>query len=377
MDAEEIIAFRHELHRNPELSGRERETGKRIREAVGKSKPDHVIDNIGGNGIAFIFDSGEPGPVVLFRCELDALPIKEVNTFEYHSLHPGVSHKCGHDGHMAILTQLSARIARERPQHGKAVLLFQPAEETGTGAEQVVNDPKFQEIAPDYAFALHNLPGFRKHDIIVRENTFASASKGMIIRLQGKTAHAGEPENGINPSLASADIIKKFNELSGSTDFKDFTLITLIHVKIGERAFGTSAGYGEVMATLRSYRNDDMKELTKKAEAIVHSVAREEQLEYEIEYTEAFLATENNQDCNQIIEQAASENHFYIDKQDHTFRWSEDFSHFTTRYKGCLFGLGSGLNQPQLHNPDYDFPDDIIETGSLMFFTIYKKLLIS
>ena len=376
MDEQNIIALRRELHRNPELSGREKETGERIKNFVKQSHPDKVLEDLGGHGLAFVFDSGNPGPVVLFRADLDALPIKEINSFEYHSEHPGVSHKCGHDGHMAILSLLSRKIHALRPKTGKAVLMFQPAEETGEGAEKVIKDPAFQEITPDYAFALHNLPGFRKHDIIIRDETFASASKGIIIKLHGKTSHAGEPENGINPSMAVAEIIKKFHTLPAEKDFKDLTLITMVNVKVGEKAFGTSAGYGEVMATLRSYRNDDMEKLTSKAEEFIKATASKENLEVEIEYTEEFLATENDSQCNQLIEKAAQDNNLYIDKKDATFRWSEDFSHFTHRFKGALFGLGSGIDQPQLHNPDYDFPDEIIETGASIFFSIYKKLLI-
>jgi len=376
LDEQNIIALRRELHRNPELSGREKETGERIKNFVKQSHPDKVLEDLGGHGLAFVFDSGNPGPVVLFRADLDALPIKEINSFEYHSEHPGVSHKCGHDGHMAILSLLSRKIHALRPKTGKAVLMFQPAEETGEGAEKVIKDPAFQEITPDYAFALHNLPGFRKHDIIIRDETFASASKGIIIKLHGKTSHAGEPENGINPSMAVAEIIKKFHALPAEKDFKDLTLITMVNVKVGEKAFGTSAGYGEVMATLRSYRNDDMEKLTSKAEEFIKATASKENLEVEIEYTEEFLATENDSQCNQLIEKAAQDNNLYIDKKDATFRWSEDFSHFTHRFKGALFGLGSGIDQPQLHNPDYDFPDEIIETGASIFFSIYKKLLI-
>lgn len=376
MDEQNIIALRRELHRNPELSGREKETGERIKNFVKQSHPDKVLENLGGHGLAFVFDSGNAGPAVLFRADLDALPIKEVNSFEYRSEHPGVSHKCGHDGHMAILSLLSRKIHALRPKTGKAVLMFQPAEETGEGAEKVIQDPNFQEITPDYAFALHNLPGFRKHDIIIRDETFASASKGIIIKLYGKTSHAGEPENGINPSMAVSEIIKKFHTLPTEKDFKDFTLITMVNVKVGEKAFGTSAGYGEVMATLRSYRNDDMEKLTSKAEEFIKATASKENLEVVIEYTEEFLATENDSQCNQLIEKAAQDNNLYIDKKDATFRWSEDFSHFTHRFKGALFGLGSGIDQPQLHNPDYDFPDEIIETGASIFFSIYKKLLI-
>lgn len=371
-----IVDFRKELHQYPELSGHEKETAGRIVRFVEKSQPDEVLRGLGGHGLAFVFNSGKPGPVVLFRTDMDALPIEEVNTFKYKSVADGVGHKCGHDGHMAIMSLLSRKIAAQRPRQGKAVLLFQPAEETGEGAAKVINDPQFEKIQPDMAFALHNLPGYGLHEIVVRENNFASASKGMIIKLKGVTSHAGEPENGINPARATSAIISDFLALPQDEQFKDFVLITMIHVKIGERAFGTSAGYGEVMATLRSYRNDDMDVLTARAEAIVKEAAEQDGLEYTIEYTEEFPATVNDRQCNSMVIAAAEKEGLTIRKPEQPFRWSEDFGQFTSRYPSVLFGLGSGTEQPQLHNPDYDFPDEIIDTGAEIFFNIYRKILV-
>ena len=325
--------------------------------------------------MAFIFDSGKPGPTVLFRTDIDALPIEEINTFGHKSQKEGVSHKCGHDGHMAIMSLLSRKIAARRPDKGKAVLLYQPAEETGEGAERVILDEQFNQIKPDMAFALHNLPGFNHHDIVMRRQTFASASKGMIIKLKGVTSHAGEPENGKNPARAIAEIIQGFLDLPKNKVFKDLTLVTLIHTKLGERAFGTSAGYGEVMATLRSFRNDDMDILTEKAEEIARSAASKDDIECEISYTEEFPATINNEECNKLIHESASGLGLNVVTTEQPFRWSEDFGQFTSRFQGALFGLGSGMDQPQLHNPDYDFPDKIIDTGANVFFEIYKRLL--
>jgi len=373
--SEELIAFRKELHSFPELSGEEKNTSKRLLSFVGKSHPDVTLKNLGGHGLAFIFDSGKPGPTVLFRTDIDALPIEEINTFGHKSQKEGVSHKCGHDGHMAIMSLLSRKIAARRPDKGKAVLLYQPAEETGEGAERVILDEQFNQIKPDMAFALHNLPGFNHHDIVMRRQTFASASKGMIIKLKGVTSHAGEPENGKNPARAIAEIIQGFLDLPKNKVFKDLTLVTLIHTKLGERAFGTSAGYGEVMATLRSFRNDDMDILTEKAEEIARSAASKDDIECEISYTEEFPATINNEECNKLIHESASGLGLNVVTTEQPFRWSEDFGQFTSRFQGALFGLGSGMDQPQLHNPDYDFPDKIIDTGANVFFEIYKRLL--
>src|SRR5690606_3950338 len=117
------------------------------------------------NGMLIIYDSGEPGPVTVFRCELDALPIQEINTFSHRSATEGVSHKCGHDGHMAIVTGLGKLLETNPPQKGKVILLYQPAEETGAGAAAVLNDERFLSLKPDFMYALHNLPQLEKHTV--------------------------------------------------------------------------------------------------------------------------------------------------------------------------------------------------------------------
>ena len=240
----------------------------------------------------------------------------------------------------------------------------------------MVTDEKFKEIKVDYTFALHNLPGFPKGNILLRKETFAAASKGMIIKLTGKTSHAGEPENGNSPAIAMADIIKQLDDLPNKKDvFNDFRLLTVIHARLGEVAFGTTPGYAEVMATLRTYTDEDMQILTSYAERIAKENAEKSKLKYEILYTEEFPATVNNESMVNLIEKAANSvgvNSQYLEKP---FRWSEDFAHFTQRFKGALFGLGSGVDHPQLHNPDYDFPDEIIENGVEIFYEIYLQIL--
>lgn len=373
VEINKLIELRKELHKYPELSGKESNTAKIITRFIKAYNPDEIIDNIGGYGLTFIFKGKESGSTVLFRCELDALPIIETNTFSHKSNNQGVSHKCGHDGHMAIIAGIGNYIHKNPIQFGKVVLLFQPAEETGQGAEAVVNDEKYKKIGVDYVFALHNLPKYKFGNVLVKHNNFASASKGMIINLKGKTSHAGNPENGINPDVAISKIISGFHAIKKSIDFNDFVLITTIHIKLGEIAFGTSAGEAAIMFTLRAYRNDDMKLLTQKCEHLVKTVCLEEKLTNEIAYTEEFPAVFNDENCVRKIENAARNAKQNIEYIENAFRWSEDFAHFTLKHPGALFGLGSGENQPQLHNPDYDFPDDLIEIGRKVFIEIMKQ----
>ena len=371
-----LIKFRKRIHKYPEIAGNEKNTAKMVVAFAKKFKPDKIIQKIGGYGIAVIFEGKNKGPVVLIRCELDALPITETNKFNFRSTKKNVSHKCGHDGHMTIVSGLIPLLSKNKISKGKVILLYQPSEETGEGAKRILEDKKFQSIKPDFVFALHNLPGFEKNNILIRKNVFASASKGMIIKLKGKTSHAAEPEKGINPSLAVAEIIQSLSFLSKKLNkVKDFILITPIHAKIGEPAFGTSAGYAEIMFTLRSFKNEDMNILTKEAVKTVDTISKKYKLKKEINFTEIFPVTVNDEKCTGLIKDSAKENKLKVRSLKKPFKWSEDFGHFTGQFRGAIFGLGAGINQPALHNPDYDFSDEIIETGINIFYTIIKKII--
>jgi amidohydrolase len=372
---ETFIQLRKELHQNPELSGKEFETAKRITAFLKKQSPDEIITKVATTGIIAIYNGTKPGKTILFRSELDALPIEEINTFEHRSLINGVSHKCGHDGHMAILCGLAMELYRNRPKTGRVILLFQPAEEDGKGAKKVFYDSKFAALKPDFVFALHNLPGFSKNQIVVKNGTFTCAVNSIIIQLKGKTAHAGEPEKGINPALAIAAITNQFNTCIQADISKDnYCLITPIYIKMGKKAYGVSAGAGEIHFTVRSNSNWQMKLIKNILETQAQSVANENQLECNITWTQSFEANENDATAVNYIRKAAKINHFELFEKEHPFSWGEDFGLFTQHYSGAIFGLGSGKNTAALHNPDYDFPDEIIDTGISIFYQISKQI---
>jgi len=372
---DDLIKLRRTLHKSPEISGKEHETSLRIKQFLSAFEPDELLEYIGGHGIAACFYGQDPGPSVLFRCELDALPIQEVNKLPYASKNKGVGHLCGHDGHMTILAGLAAFISQNRPTKGKVIMLFQPAEETGQGAYLVTQDKRFEsKLKTDYAFALHNIPGVQLGKIVWKPDTFASASRGFIAQLHGKTSHAGEPENGKSPALAMANIIQTIEGLPKNETFNKFTLTTVIHAVLGERAFGTTPGEGVVMATLRSWLDEDMQKLTAKAEENVKENCQKYNLSHEIEYVEDFPAAVTHPEALKIFQKVLDTRNFEHEELKEPYRWSEDFAHFGKHAKAVLFGLGSGKLQPQLHNPDYDFPDQLIEKGVEIFASLYLEL---
>jgi len=205
--------LRKELHQFPEYSGREKKTADRILKYCAAFPPDLVIEKLGGHGLALIYKGEMEGKTILLRAELDALPLDEVIDIPHRSRNKDLAHKCGHDGHMAILCGVAAMLHEHRPKTGRVVLLFEPAEETGKGALAVFKDPKFQGILPDYVFALHNLPGFPAGSVIVRNDTFAFASLGLFTRIKGESSHAAFPEHGISPLPALIELQSALPEL--------------------------------------------------------------------------------------------------------------------------------------------------------------------
>lgn len=372
---DELTELRHELHSIAELSGEEGQTAEKIRRYLETANPDEIIDQIGGNGIVARYKGREEGPAVLIRCELDALPIPDGNDLEYRSQHPEAGHKCGHDGHMAIVCGVARALKDRQVQKGEVLLLFQPAEETGEGAAGVIKDKRFAALNPDYVFALHNLPGFRQNQIIIKEGAFAAASVGLIVRLRGATSHAAHPEQGRSPALATAQLIESLSALPQfHTPLELAAKVTVVHARLGEQAFGTSPGYAEVMATLRTYSDEALDVLKQKAEATAVRLAHTYDLEPETEWVEAFPATHNDEEAVSLLRQVAEEQEREILEKAEPFGWSEDFGHFTRKYKGALFGLGAGRQQPALHAPDYDFPDRLIPAGVSMFMGIIERL---
>jgi amidohydrolase len=370
-----LLEIRREIHRNPELSEKEFETADRIKRFL-KKHSNAEVKTVAKTGVLAVFDSGADGPSLMLRADTDALPISEINEFEHKSNMAGVSHKCGHDGHTAIMLGVAMLLTKKPIKNGQVVLLFQPSEENGMGAQAVLDDAEFKKLKFDFVFALHNIPGFEKNQIIIKERIFNANVKSMVIKLEGKTAHAAEPEKGYNPAIAISEILKFSKQLTfNKPDEPDFFLITPVHVKMGELAYGISAGSGEVHLTIRSWDLNLFKAKCQELESFIENICAFEKLSFRISWTQVFYANQNDDEAISYIRKAADANGFETHNMGHSFKWGEDFGLFTQRTKGAMFGLGTGKETPALHNPDYDFPDDITETGIKQFYQIIQEIL--
>ena len=366
-DIAELTAWRRDLHRQPELSGEEVQTAATVAAMLRATAPDRIVTGLGGHGVAALYDSGVPGPRVLFRSELDGLPIEDLGEVPHRFMVPGQGHLCGHDGHSAILAGMARMLGRRGPDRGSVVLMFQPAEENGSGAARLVGDPAFAQFRPDYAFAIHNLPGIPLGEVGIVDGPTTCASRGMILRLNGRTAHASMPETGLSPAQAVATLLPELAALGtqdAATADPDFALVTVTHARLGAPAFGVAPGDAEVHATLRALTDARMARLVADAESLAHEVTSREGLRLEISYDDIFVACRNDPDATGIVRRALGALGVKHGPYMLPLRGSEDFGGFGADAKLALFFLGSGLDRPAPHNPDYDFPDDLIGIGT-------------
>lgn len=368
----DLVAIRHHLHQNPELSKEETNTQQYIYDLLGKLKLD-LLEKVANTGILVQIKGKAEGKNILFRGDMDALPIEETNDMPYRSKNKGVSHKCGHDGHTTIMYGLAKHFSEHPPEKGNVNIIFQPAEEIGWGANAVEESKCLDDLDIDMVFALHNIPGLPLQQITCKEKSFTPSVTTLIAYFKGYTAHAAEPWNGRNPAMAISKYIQKALGYNEEKSANEFVTITPAYMKLGEIAYGTSAGEGSVHLTIRANSNEKLDSVINNIKSDAEAIAKEEELDVDFEFEESFESNQNAQEAVAIIRNAAEEVGLNYKEKDAPFRWGEDFGLFTNRYKGAMFGMGSGETCKPLHHPAYDFPDDIIDNAIKMFATIHEK----
>lgn len=243
-----IVELRHELHTHPELSGREGWTKRRLMDFIKDNTTLAVVD-CGSWFYAAHYVMGTEA--IAFRADMDALPIPETGTgLPWASRCPGVSHKCGHDGHSAALCGLGLEL-ESVPRPRSVYLIFQHAEETGQGGQICTALLRERSISEVYAF--HNRSGYPEGSVVVRSGLCQCASKGLTVRMTGRRSHASEPEKGINPSFALTALVSHVESLL-KEPHQGLVLCTVVNISVGQKDFGISAGEGEVSMTLRLWK---------------------------------------------------------------------------------------------------------------------------
>jgi amidohydrolase len=369
----ELEIVRQYLHQHPEVSQLETNTQNYLLGLLERLSIDS-IEQVASTGLLLHYKGKNAGKNILFRGDIDALPIQETITESYKSIVKGVSHKCGHDGHTTILYGLAKYYAENRPERGDVFLLFQPAEENGWGARAVVESGLLKNKQISMVFALHNLPGYKKHLVVCREGSFTSSVVSLAVHFKGYTAHAAEPWHGRNPARAmSRYTIAALQYNMERKDVHKYVTVTPVYTMLGSKSYGISAGEGTVHLTIRADVPQRLASALEKIKSEAITIAVEEELELDFEYIEPFDANVNNAGAVEMVMNAASILNLEYEERPEPFRWGEDFGLFTGMYPGAMFGIGAGEDCMPLHHPAYNYPDEITQTGINMFLTIQKN----
>ncbi|MDR3114917.1 MAG: amidohydrolase [Treponema sp.] len=362
------VKLRRELHRHPELSGRETWTKGHLIDFLRRHTSLEILDR--GRWFYALYRAGADKRNIAFRADFDALPMDETIDLPYGSQYPGVAHKCGHDGHSACL----AALALEINTHGakqNVYLVFQHAEETVEGARECA--PLMDEAHIAEIFAYHNVPGLPENRITLIDGTACCGSTGMIIRFTGIPAHASQPEDGRNPCFAIAELIRNIPEFTNPARYKGLVLCTVVGIDAGKEAFGMSAGEGRLLLTIRSQFDRELEELRQSIEDKTRELAAQYGLEYAFSFKDSVPATVNHKESADKIRRAAKRLGLELFESDAPIRGSEDFAWFLKRTRGAMCGVGIGEDRPPIHTGAFDFNDAVIPTVVDLFRALLEE----
>ncbi len=353
--------YRQILNSIPERSGEESSTADYLIAHFRSKACDYLYTNLGGYGILACFKGVDNGPSIMFRAEMDAVDVDGT-----------VAHLCGHDGHMAILLELSDILNLNREFRGEVWLLFQPAEENGSGAKIMAKEIDDLGIKFDYSFAIHNSPGYSSDNIIIFPKVYAAASVGVELFFKGRSSHAAFPEEAISPCGAIFKIINWLDEINKQDYNEDnFILGTVVGVEIGDSNFGVTPGWGYLRVTLRANSDDNLNSLVDRLIYFSESAIENDDILMEIKYYDRFPATVNCSNANSIVKRSVDSVGLKTIIAKEPSRGSDDFAFFALYSSASFFDIGNGVLSKGLHHINYNFDDSVIESA----LKIYKNII--
>ena len=355
-----ITALRQLLHSCPDLSLQEAGTIEILKIFLRENTTLEICDRDGWF-YAVKYASVEPAASpIAFRADMDALPMDESIALPYGSVHKGMSHKCGHDGHKSLELE---KLKLNRTVY----LVFQPAEEIGRGAVICANLIREKGITEIYAF--HNLSGYPENSIVYRKQLTQPASEGLKVCMQGKQSHAGAPEEGRSPSAAIAELALYARHLP-EEPHDGMALCTIVGMQCGQGDFGISPGEGSVSVTLRAEQEPFMKKMEKKLLEKAEELSARDGLRTGYEIHDYFPETRNHDEALNRVIRKASILQLPVIEMKELWRASEDFGYYLKLCSGAMFYIGSGEEYPALHTDSYDFNDRILKTAVDMFLAL-------
>ena len=383
--APEIVAIRRDLHAHPELCFEEQRTSDIVARSL-ESWGVEVHRGLGRTGVVGVLRNGDSPRSVGLRADFDALPITEENRFAHASVHPGRMHACGHDGHTAMLLGAARHLARHRGFEGTVYFVFQPAEEGGGGARVMIEDGLFERFPMDAIFGAHNWPGLGVGQFALCNGPAFASNNEFHIEVVGRGAHAAMPHNGVDPIPIACQIVQAFQTiLTRNAHPLDSGVISVTVMRAGE-THNVIANRCILEGTVRAFSMPLVDLIERRMRAIAEATCAAFDAGCEFSFRRGYPATVNHADETAFARAVLSD--LVGSRHVHEFQptmGAEDFSYYLQHRPGCYFVIGNGDGAHRtadhgagpclLHNPSYDFNDELIPVGATMWVRLAEAWL--
>ena len=381
----EIRAFRRDLHAHPELKFEEFRTADLVAARLADwGIPVHR--GLGGTGVVGIVKAGTSSRAIGLRADMDALPMTEFNRFAHASKHPGRMHACGHDGHVAMLLAAAKHFSTRRDFDGTVYLIFQPAEEGGGGAREMIRDGLFEKFPMEAVFGMHNWPGLEAGQFALKAGPVMGSSTEFKVTIRGRGSHAALPHNGVDPVPVACQMVQAFQTIitRNKRPIEAAVLsVTMIHA--GE-ATNVVPDTAEIQGTLRTFTVETVDLVEQRMGSIVEHTAAAfgctAELAFERNYPPTINHASETDFCREVMKEIVGEANVF---EFEPTLGSEDFAYFLLEKPGCYVVIGNGegshrdaghgLGPCTLHNPNYDFNDELIPIGASYWVHLAERWL--
>jgi len=384
-DAASIATIRRDIHAHPELCFQENRTA----DVIVKALADWGIEahrGLGKTGVVGVIRNGSSKRAVGLRADIDALPMTEHNHFAHASKHPGKMHACGHDGHTAMLLAAAKHLSKHRNFDGTVYLVFQPAEEGGGGAREMIKDGLFDRFPMEAIFGAHNWPGLSVGQFALKTGPCFASSNEFKITLKGKGAHGAMPHLGLDPVPAACQMVQAFQTvITRNKRPIDTGVISVTMIHTGE-ATNVVPETCVIEGTVRTFTTEVLDLIERRMKTIAESTCAAFELGCEFEFERNYPPTINHDAETEFVRGVMAD----VAGPEAVIEFeptmgAEDFSYFLQHKPGCYFLIGNGdgthrqgghgMGPCMLHNPSYDFNDDLIPLGATLWVRLAEKWL--
>ena len=371
---DELTAIRRDFHAHPEIGMEETRTAGIVAEKL-RSWGIEVHERVGRTGVVGIIRNGE-GPSVGLRADMDCLPMDEQTNLDYRSTNPGRMHACGHDGHTTMLLGAAKYLAQTKNFKGTVTLIFQPGEEGMGGALAMLEDKLFERFPCDAIYAMHNRPGMNVGDFCIAPGPSAAGGAFFDIHVTGRGSHGARPEASIDPVLVCSHIATALQSIVSRNISPADTAVLSVTKIVGGDAYNVIPQTATMSGTCRAFKREVMNQMEEGMKRIAKGVAEGFGATAEVDFRFIFAPLINDADRTTELADAAASivGEGRVDRAKPPGMGSEDFSFMMEKVPGAYIQVGNG-ESAQLHNPAYNFNDEVIPFGSALYASIVEQKL--